>query len=76
MDMGAQIIQADKKARDGMWLVLSISTDSLTIRILLADTYDITEICQIVPKICLFNVRTAFSLYVVYILLYNKHGLL
>lgn len=31
-------IQADKKARDGMWLVLSISTDSLTIRILLADT--------------------------------------
>ena len=37
MDIAALIIQADKKARDGMWLVLSISTDSLTIRILPAD---------------------------------------
>lgn len=34
MDMAALIIQEDKKARDGMWLVLSISTDSKTIRVL------------------------------------------
>ena len=59
-----------------MWLVLSISTDCLTIRILFADTYDITETCRIVPKIRLFNTNTAFSLYVVYLLLYNKYGLL
>ena len=51
MDMDARIIQADKKARDGMWLVLSISTDSLTIRILLADTYDSTKIRIIVPRL-------------------------
>lgn len=34
MAMDALIIQADKKARDGMWLVLSISKDSKTIRVL------------------------------------------
>ena len=73
MVMGAQIIQADKKARDGMRLVLSISTDSLTIRILLADTYDITKNCPIVPKISHFMHQIVFNLYVVYNLLYNNY---
>ena len=55
---------ADKIARDGIWLVLSISTDSLTIRILLADTYDSTKIRIIVPKIRRFICQIIFSLYV------------
>ena len=73
MDMDARIIQADKKARDGMWLVLSISTDSLTIRILLADTYDSTKIRIIVPKNSRFMHQIVFNLYVGYNLLYNNY---
>ena len=73
MAMGAQTIQADKKARDGMWLVLSISTDSLTIRILLAYEYDITNAELIVPKIGHFKAQTIFRFYVVMLLLYNNY---
>ena len=73
MGMDALIIQVDKKARDGMWLVLSISTDSLTIRILLADTYDSTKIRIIVPKISHFMLQITFILYVAYNLLYNNY---
>ena len=64
MAIAVRIIQADKKARDGMWLVLSISTDSLTIRILLAYVYDIMIIRKIVPKISRFKAWKIFCLYV------------
>ena len=73
MDIAALIIQADKKARDGMWLVLSISTDSLTIRILLAFTHNITVGILIVPKISHSKDKAILNLYVAIILLYNNY---
>ena len=73
MAMGARIIQADKKARDGMWLVLSISTNSLTIRILLAYTYDSIKMNHIVPKNSHSSICIIFHLYAVLFLLYNYY---
>ncbi len=56
-----------------MWLVLSISTDSLTIRILLAYVYDITIVDYIVPKNSPFKGCRVFRLYVAKLLLYNNY---